>query len=168
MAKGNFNIKDLTNSLRDNKQVGINTDTVVNNDKTSADDIAAQNKDNKVLTDQATNKPEVPKAEKPEKKPAEKKADNLKAISSQEVNDIAFFIKQVNGWERAKGAGSTPVQIDEKFNAFLAQVRVATGIRAVQLVNYLLMDFFKSNPEFIKYVKEKASSNLLDDEVQNE
>lgn len=168
MAKGNFNIKDLTNSLRDNNQVGIKSETVVENSKTGLDSKGPQNEVKEGSTEQAPNKPEAPKADKPERKTAEKKADNLKAISSQEVNDIAFFINQVNGWERAKGAGSTPVQIDEKFNAFLAQVRVATGIRAVQLVNYLLMDFFKSNPEFIKYVKEKASSNLLDDEIQNE
>lgn len=167
MKKHNSIIKNLRNDL-------LNTQNITNTD--TADNASNQNEEQNstpVNTDAKEPKSEETKVEPPQEpkntteKPATRKPqDNLKANSSLEVKDIEFFIKGVKDWKRSVGSGKrNPIVLDESLNNYLGIVKVATGIPAVQFVNYVVTHFLKSNPDFVAYVNKKTGINPFLEEL---
>ena len=168
MAQKNSIIKSLHNELR-------NTQNINNNDAVNNNSIAGEEQNNSSDNSETISAPkgdetkvEPPKATKDIKiESADKKrGNNFKANTSLEVKDVAFFVEAVKEWKRPENSGKRNlIHLDETLNSYLGIVKVATGIPAVQFVNYVVTQFLKSNPDFITYVSSKTGmSPFKDDE----
>lgn len=168
MAQKNSIIKNLRNELNNTQNI-TNTDAINN-----ANSINEEQNSNSGNTDtiqepkgdeSKTQPPQAPKEEK--NKPADRQpANNYKAKASLEVKDVAFFIKAVKDWKRAESSGKRNlIHLDETLNSYLGIVKVATGIPAVQFVNYVVTQFLKENPDFMAYVSSKTGVTPFSEEA---
>jgi len=159
MAQKNSIIKSLHNELRNTQNINNsdanNNNSSVNEEQNNSSDKSETLKEQKGdETKVEPPKPPIQVKSEPEKK---KPGNNFKANASLEVNDVAFFVKAVKDWKRPENSGKRNlIHLDESLNSYLGIVKVATGIPAVQFVNYVVTQFLKANPDFMAYVSTKT------------
>ena len=161
MAKQNSIIKGLSNSVRNTTPDKINNEE---KEPLKAENSIGDNKPSENSNTEPAKKVENQISEIPKEKKIGQSSEKDSKVILNRINDVPAFIEQVKGWKRSKVSERSLVHLDGKYHAFLDRVRLGTNITKSHLVNYLVMDFLKNNPDFIAYVNEKCSSDSFDEE----